>query len=87
MNTQPIDVTLAAAGSKATYTGSGIAGFGWLLSSEAGVMFGVVLGVIGYLTNLYFKRRADAREQREHEAYMCRMESGRTPLEPPRSKQ
>lgn len=87
MDAQPIDVTLAAAGSKATYAGSAIAGGGWLLSSEAGVLFGVVIGVIGLVVNVYFKHRADVRDQREHDVWMRHNESGRVPLEIPRSKQ
>lgn len=65
-----IDATLAAAGSKATYTGAGASLVGWLTSSEAGVIFGIVLGVIGLLVNLYFKHRDDRRQQTEHEARM-----------------
>lgn len=65
-----IDATLAAAGSKATYTGAGASLVGWLTSSEAGVIFGIVLGVIGLLVNLYFKHRDDRRQQIEHEARM-----------------
>lgn len=65
-----IDATLAAAGSKATYTGAGASLVGWLTSSEAGVIFGIVLGVIGLLVNLYFKHRDDKRQQIEHEARM-----------------
>lgn len=65
-----IDATLAAAGSKATYTGAGASLVGWLTSSEAGVIFGIVLGVIGLLVNLYFRHRDDKRQQIEHEARM-----------------
>lgn len=70
-----VDVTLAAVGSKATYTGAGASLVGWLMSSEFGVLAGIVLGVVGLLVNLYFKRRQDAREQREHEARMRKLET------------
>lgn len=72
---QHIDVTLAAVGSKATYTGAGTSLVGWLMSSEFGVLAGIVLGVVGLLVNLYFKRKQDAREQREHEARMRKLET------------
>lgn len=65
-----IDATLAAAGSKATYAGAGTSLLSWLASSEAGVVFGIVLGVVGLLVNLYFKWRDDKRQQIEHEARM-----------------
>lgn len=65
-----IDATLAAAGSKATYAGAGTSLLSWLVSSEAGVVFGIVLGVVGLLVNLYFKWRDDKRQQIEHEARM-----------------
>lgn len=65
-----IDATLAAAGSKATYAGADTSLLSWLASSEAGVVFGIVLGVVGLLVNLYFKWRDDKRQQIEHEARM-----------------
>lgn len=65
-----IDAALAAVGSKATYTGAGFSLSGWLLSSEAGVLFGIVIGVIGLGVNFYFKRREDRRLQEEHNARM-----------------
>ena len=64
------DATLSALSSKATYAGAGASFWGWLTSSEAGVVFGIVLGIVGLLLNLYFKRREDARQQVEHEARM-----------------
>lgn len=70
-STNTIDAAIAAAGSKATYAGAGASLSGWLLSSEAGVMFGIVLGIIGLLVNFYFKRREDRRLQAEHDARMA----------------
>lgn len=72
---QHIDATLSAVGSKATYTGAGTSLVGWAASSEFGVIAGIVLGVVGLLVNLYFKRKQDAREQREHEARMRKLET------------
>ena len=72
---QHIDATLSAVGSKATYTGAGTSLVGWMASSEFGVIAGIVLGVVGLLVNLYFKRKQDAREQREHEARMRKLET------------
>lgn len=65
-----IDATLAAAGSKATYAGAGASLVGWFTSSEAGVVIGIALGVLGLLINVYFKHREDKRQQEEHETRM-----------------
>lgn len=67
---QTLDAALAAAGSKVTYTGAGTSLLGWLTSSEAGVVIGIVLGIVGLLVNLYFKHREDKRQQVEHETRM-----------------
>lgn len=68
--TQTLDATIAAAGSKATYTGAGMTIGGWLLSSEFAVLVGVVLGVAGFLVNWFYKHRQDLRERAEHEQRM-----------------
>lgn len=65
-----LDATLAAAGSKATYTGAGTFSVGWLLSSEFGILVGLVLGVGGFLVQLYYSRKRDRREQAEHDRRM-----------------
>lgn len=64
---------MAAAGSKATFAGAGASIFGWLTSSEFGVVAGIVIGVVGLAVNWYFRRKTDKREQREYEARMRRM--------------
>lgn len=69
-STNSFDAAIAAAGSKATYTGAGASLSGWLLSSEAGVLIGIILGVAGLVINYVFKRREDKRLQEEHDARM-----------------
>lgn len=63
-----VEITGASVASKATTAGAGVAGIGWLFSSESAVFFGIVVGVIGLLVNVYFQSRRDRREQRESEA-------------------
>ena len=87
MKSEAIETMLASYGSKATYTGAGASiASGWWLSSQAGVLYGVLLGIAGMLLNGYFKRRAEAREQEallrrekreqlEHEVRMRQLES------------
>lgn len=67
---QTVDATIASAASKTTYGGASLTLGGWLLSSEAAVLFGIVLGLAGFVVNLYFRSRADAREEAEHRARM-----------------
>jgi hypothetical protein len=64
------DAGIAAAASKSTYTGSGLMITGWLFSSEAAVLVGMVLGVLGLGVNIYFRIKQDRREEREHQKRM-----------------
>jgi hypothetical protein len=70
---QTMDAIGAAISTKTAYTGAGVSGIGWVFSSEFGVMAGVIIGVLGLLTNLYFRRKQDRREQHEYEARMRAM--------------
>jgi hypothetical protein len=65
-----VDATIASAASKTTYGGASVTLGGWLVSSEAAVLAGIVLGLAGFCVNLYFRSRADAREEAEHRARM-----------------
>lgn len=65
-----MDAAIAAAGSKATYTGATGAALGWLTSSEAGVVIGIALGVVGLVVNIVFRFREDRRQHAEHLARM-----------------
>jgi hypothetical protein len=71
-----VDGTIAAVGSKATYTGAGMTVGGWLLSSEFAVLMGIVIGVAGLLVNWFYRHRQDERERAEHEARMRAYEDG-----------
>lgn len=68
------DIAVAAIGSKATYVGAGGSVAGWALSSQFGVLAGVVLGIVGLAVNWYFRNRADKREDAEHRARMRDLE-------------
>ena len=64
------DTTMAALGSKATYTGAGASILGWIMSSEFGILVGIILGVAGFLINWYYKHKQDKREQELHDQRM-----------------
>lgn len=59
-----------AAGVTTTQAGAGTAVVSWLLSSEAGIAAGILIGVIGLLMQWHYHKRRDRREQAEHEARM-----------------
>lgn len=61
---------MAAAGSKATYTGASTSVVAWVLSSEFGILFGVLLGLGGFIVNWYYKHKEDKRQQAEHDRRM-----------------
>lgn len=61
---------MAAIGTKATYTGATTSVVGWILSSQFGVLFGLLLGLAGFLINWYYRHKQDKREQAEHERRM-----------------
>lgn len=75
MNREAMDAAAATVGTKAAYTGATTTVGSWLLSSEFGVIAGLLVGVIGLLTNLYFNHRRDRREEREHQRRMAQMAS------------
>jgi hypothetical protein len=64
------DAGIAAAASKSTYTGSGLMITGWLFSSEAAILVGMIVGVLGLAVNVYFRVKQDRREEREHKKRM-----------------
>lgn len=65
-----IDATIAAAASKATQVGAGTSVISWFMSSEFGVIFGVVLGIGGLAINWYYKHKEDKRREAEHQRRM-----------------
>lgn len=76
-----IDATVATFGLKAAYTGSGATIGSWLLSSEFGILIGIVIGVLGLITNWYFQHKRDKREEKEHQRWMSQMAT--QPSDPP----
>lgn len=65
-----IEATIAAVGSKATYGGASATVASWFLSSEFGMLMGIVIGIAGLITNFYFKHKEDKRQQAEHDRRM-----------------
>ena len=74
-----IDATMAAVGTKATYTGVGVSGLGWFLSNEFFGLAGILIGAAGLLITWYYKHKANKRHEREHELRMLLLRSGHRP--------
>jgi len=65
------ELIIAAAASKSTWAGVFSMFFGWLVSSNAAIVVGMLVGVAGLLINWYYKREGHklraAAERREAE--------------------
>lgn len=65
------ELIISAAASKSTWAGVLSMFFGWLVSSNAAIVVGMLVGVAGLLVNWYYKREdfklRAAAEQREAE--------------------
>lgn len=77
MKNETIDATMAAIGTKATYTGAGVSGLGWFLSNEFFGLAGVIIGAVGLLITWYYKHKADVRHTREHDLRVDMLRRGR----------
>lgn len=79
------ETVAAAMSSKAPLVGGLSAIASWLTSTQAGVLAGIFVGIVGVIMNWYFKRREDIRRESLHEAYLRKLarDSIRAPLEPP----
>jgi hypothetical protein len=78
-----VDTTMAAVGSKATYAGATTTVGAWFLSSEFGVLMGVLIGIVGVSIQWYYKHKLtmaeirykqeqNEREKEAHERLMGR---------------
>ncbi len=65
-----VEAAIAAAGSKATYGGASTTVVSWLLSSEFGMLMGILIGFGGLCVNWYYRHKQDKRDQAEHEKRM-----------------
>jgi hypothetical protein len=78
MEKEALEAATSAVASKSTYGGAATSVLGWLLSSEATVVIGIVVAVVGLAVNWYYKAKADRRQQAEHEARMARLKRGKS---------
>lgn len=72
-----IDAAGLLAGKVSMYGGAGSALWFGLSAGEFAAVGGLAIGVVGYVTQLYFNRRRDRRESAEHEARMSSLRDDR----------
>jgi hypothetical protein len=61
----------ASSAAKANYVGGALSAVGGLaLNSEVIALMGLTLAAMGWMTQLYFSRRRDRRDEEEHELKM-----------------
>lgn len=85
---EAVEAVLIPAGNKATWLGGGGAALMSFMQSNMGVLSGILIALLGYLTSLYFQHRRDRREERqfameerEHQRRMEKMASMPIPFE------
>lgn len=64
---------LANAGHRAAQAGGLTTLASWLVSSEGGVLAGIVIGLAGLGIQLHYRKKQDQREQAEHDRRMERL--------------
>ena len=62
--------TVAGVAHKVTYGGSGVALWGAYTATDLAAFGGLLVAVIGFAVNYYFKRKDDRRAQTLHDARM-----------------
>jgi Bacteriophage holin family, superfamily II-like len=67
--TNTVEASLAASGSKATWTGSAVTMFSGITSNEFGMWAGIVIGVAGLIISWYFKHKAELRYEQANRRY------------------
>ena len=65
-----VDAIGVAIGKTGAYGGGATAVIAGMTASEFAALAGIVIALLGWLTQIYFNRKRDRREQREHEARM-----------------
>ena len=69
------DASIAAAASKSTYTGAGLTITGWLVSSEAAILVGMIVGILGLIVNFLLRLRVDRRQERLHQEQIKKLQN------------
>lgn len=76
-----IEAVSASVAAKSVWVTSAMAAYSFIASAQFLAFVSVILGVIGFGANIYFKMRADKREQQEWEKRMKKLDTKPIPLE------
>jgi len=72
-----VEATIAAGASKATTVGgAGGALLAWFMSSQAIAAISLLIAVLGFAVNFYFRLRSDRRAERESQARLAALARG-----------
>lgn len=64
------EAAVAASATKAMYGGAGAAAGGFVMSNELLGVLGLLIALMGFAVNFYYRRKQDQREVLEHERRM-----------------
>lgn len=67
IKTGTVETALASAGTKSMWGGSVTSVIGYLSTSSAAVLVGVIITVLGFIFSMYFQRKAHIRQTEEWE--------------------
>ncbi|MGV3679933.1 MAG: holin [Acidovorax sp.] len=67
---------LGAAGSKTIVTGVGLTSFSWITSNEFLGLVGAAVAIAGLIITWWYKRKANARQEVEHQLRVARLRKG-----------
>lgn len=70
MKQETVDASISAIASKATYGGASTSVVSWFLSSEFGMVMGILIGLTGLAVNWYYKHKEDKRREAEHRKFL-----------------
>lgn len=71
MKDQAAEATIAAVAQKVTYSGAGAAVVGGLSANEIAAFGGLAIAFLGWLVNLYYKRKDDRRQEELHKVRLA----------------
>lgn len=78
---EAIEAASITISNKVTYLGGGTAAVMGFLHANLVAVCGIALGILGFLTNFYFQKRRDAREQRLADRQLEKWQTKPSPLQ------
>ena len=73
MKDQAVEAAIAGIAQKVTYSGAGAAVLGGLSANEIAAFGGLLIAFLGWLVNLYYKRKENRRRDELHRARLAEL--------------